>query len=130
MKFVYLTEADLLEIHAFVVEETTGSHGLRDRDAINSAVALPRQKVFGKELYPDIYAKAAIYVRSIVFNHPFVDGNKRIAIAAAGVFLEDNGYLLVPPQGEIEKFVLTVVAKKYDIADIAAWLKKHSKKIQ
>ena len=122
----YLTTENILQIHAFVIDETGGSHGLRDRGALLSTVALPAQTAFGQELYPTIFIKAAVYTRNIIFSHPFVDGNKRTAMTATVVFLEDNGYIFVVHQGQIEKFALSVIEKKLDTEAIASWFKNHS----
>ena len=123
----YLSVEDILQIHSFVVNETGGSHGVRDMAPVSSAAASPAQAVFGKELYPTIFAKAAVYIRIIIFSHPFIDGNKRTAMATAFVFLEDNGYRPTAREGEIERFALAIIEEKLDIEDIGAWLKSHSK---
>lgn len=121
----YLLEEDIIQINSFILDETKGSHGIRDRDALSSIAAQPRQKTFNKELYPDIYKKAACYIRGIIFNHPFVDGNKRTAITAAFLFLEDNGFRSVAKKGEIEKFTLEIIDKKLGIEEITIWLKEN-----
>jgi death on curing protein len=123
----YLTREDILLIHSILIDETGGVHGVRDSHAISSLIELPKQSAFGKELYPTIFKKAAVYARSIIMNHPFTDGNKRTGITAASVFLEDNGYPLIIREGEIEKFALKIIKEKLDIEAIAAWFKKYSK---
>jgi len=112
-----------------VVDETGGSHGVRDYNAILSLEKTPGQEVFGKELYPTIFLKAAVYIRNILMNRPFIDGNKRTGMTSATVFLEDNGYIIVVKEGEIEYFALQVVSKRLDLGEIANWLKKYSKKM-
>ena len=124
----YLTTEQLLLIHSMVVDETGGLHGVRDHHALLSIVHAPQQSVFGKELYPSIFEKGALYCRDIITTHPFVDGNKRTGMLVASVFLEHNGYILNVPEGEIERFALSVISKKPTVKDIAAWFKKHSKK--
>ena len=128
MNITYLSAEDILQIHAFVVSETGGSHGLRDRAGLLALVALPEQNVFGKELYPTVYEKAAVYIRNIIATHPFVDGNKRTAMTAAGIFLEDNSFSFNAQRGEIEAFALRVILEKLDIQAIAVWLGEHSQK--
>ncbi|OGZ00349.1 MAG: hypothetical protein A3C11_00380 [Candidatus Sungbacteria bacterium RIFCSPHIGHO2_02_FULL_49_12] len=113
-----------------VIDETGGTHGLRDQNAVLGAVALPKQKAFGQELYPGVFQKAAVYMRSIVMNHPFIDGNKRTGVTTASVFLENNGYKVVPEEGAVEAFTLHVVQEGLDINTIAAWLKKNSLKLE
>lgn len=125
---LYLQIEHLLKIHSFVVDETGGLHGIRERGRLESAVARPKQVAFGQELYPTVFTKAAVYCHAIIFDHPFLDGNKRTAMTAAFVFLENNGYDSTAVEGEIEKFALSVITKRHDVTAIAAWLKEHSKK--
>ncbi len=111
-----------------VIDETGGLHGVRDQHLLLTLEDLPQQKAFGKELYAGIFIKAAVYARSIIQNHPFLDGNKRTAMLVAGTFLEDNGYTVIAEEGEIEKLAVDIATKKYDLEAIAEWFKKHSKK--
>ena len=117
-------------IHSIAIEETGGLHGVRDRHAILTLEELPKQKAFGKELYPTIFDKAAIYARNIIMSHSFIDGNKRTAMMTASVFLEDNGYWITAKEGEIEDFALEIISERLDLKAISAWLKKHSRKIK
>lgn len=126
----YLTAEDILRIHSIIIDETGGSHGLRDRNILLSLEHKPCQSVFGKELYPTIFLKAAVYIEHLIAFHPFVDGNKRTAMTSAGVFLENNGLKFSAGEGEIEHFALYVATKKPPLPEIAAWLKKHSRKIK
>lgn len=125
---IYLTKEQLVLIHSLIVNETGGSHGIRDPRPILSLEHSPRQIVFGRELYPTPFLKAAVYAREIITAHPFVDGNKRTAMAAATVFLEHNGYQFTAHKGEITKFALKIIGKKLDLEAIAAWLERHAKK--
>ncbi len=113
-----------------VVDETGGLHGIRDHHALLTLENLPKQKAFGKELYAGVFAKAAVYARTIIQSHPFLDGNKRTAILVAGTFLEDNGYSVVAEEGEIEKLAVDIATRKYDLEAIAGWFKKHSQKVR
>ena len=121
-----MSAEDILQIHSMVVDETGGLHGVRDHNIILSLENTPRQKVFGKELYPTIFLKAAVYVRNLLMNHPFIDGNKRTGMTSVAVFLEDNGYIITIEEGGIEKFALSVVNEKLSLDAIATWLKKYS----
>lgn len=112
-----------------VIDETGGSHGVRDSHAILGLIAAPKQKVFGKELYLTVFEKAALYARDIVLNHPFVDGNKRTGIAAAAVFLEHNGYKSIAMEGEFERLALRVIAEHLTVQAIATWFTNHFRKI-
>lgn len=126
----YLTREQILLIHSLIIDETSGSHGVRDLHAILSLEKSPTQSVFGKELYPTIFEKAALYLRDIIMNHPFVDGNKRTGVTAASVFLEDNGYEIIANEGEFEALALRIVSERLEIATIAQWFKTHSRKIR
>ena len=101
---------------------------MRDHTAVLSVAALPRQKFSGKELYPTIFIKAAVYARNIITSHPFIDGNKRTGMAVAAVFLESNGYRVVAEEGEIEKCALYIVREKPELREIAQWFERHVNK--
>ena len=127
MKF--LSARDILHIHSILIEETGGSHGVRDLGAIQGAVDAIVQKFERKELYPTIPLKAAVYLHRIVMNHPFIDGNKRTGVTTASVFLEDNGYRMTAKKGGYEIFAVDVVTNHMSLEEIAEWLKEHSKKV-
>lgn len=78
----YLTFAEVLELHQSVLEQWGGASGIRDINALESAIAQPRQSFGGADLYPDLASKAAALCFSLVLNHPFIDGNKQIGHAA------------------------------------------------
>ncbi len=82
----YLTAEQVLFLHARLIEETGGSHGIRDVGLLQSAVARPRATFEGEDLYPDVCSKAAALMHSLINNHPFVDGNKRTGTAALKSF--------------------------------------------
>lgn len=122
----YLTASQILLIHSLAIDETGGSHGVRDHHAVLGIEATPKQQVFGKELYPTAFEKAATYARGIILDHPFLDGNKRTGMIAASVFLENNGYRLAVRKGSVEQFAFKIINQKLDVETIAAWLKRHS----
>lgn len=126
----YLTTKEILLIHSIIIDETGGSHGVRDYHAISTLEELPRQRFGGQELYKTIFIKTAVYARNIITAHPFVDGNKRIGMTTASVFLENNGYRILAKEGEIEKFALKIIDKKLDLGEIANWFKANSKKVK
>ena len=104
----YLSPEQVLFIHSRLIDTTGGSHGVRDIGLLQSAVSRPKATFGGKDLYPDIFRKAAALMESLARNHPFVDGNKRTAITSAAVFLGMNGYRLDTTQKELERFTLSV----------------------
>ncbi|MCL1926566.1 MAG: type II toxin-antitoxin system death-on-curing family toxin [Syntrophorhabdaceae bacterium] len=85
----YLTAQDILGMHHILIERYGGMHGVRDMGAVEAAVFRPQSGY-----YADIVEEAAALVESLLINHAFVDGNKRIAFAACDVFLRINGYRL------------------------------------
>lgn len=116
----------LLEIHALVVEATGGSTGLRDLGRLEAAIATQTQSVFGEELYPNLIDKAAAIIRSLIADHPFVDGNKRTAMLAGLTFLEINGVHFAAEPGEIEDFAVKIATGKLDVPSIVTWLWEHT----
>jgi death-on-curing protein len=122
----YLTLEEILRLHFQVIEDYGGSHGVRDEGRIKSAAEAPKQEVFDTEQYPEIWQKAAVYLRNIISDHPFVDGNKRTGVTAAAIFLIRNGYRLTAKPSEFEDFAVRVAVEKLSVEDIAAWLKAHS----
>ena len=116
-------------MHFQVIEDFGGSHGVRDEARLASLISAPKQDVFGAEQYPDIYQKAAAYMRNLIGDHPFVDGNKRTAVTVAGIFLDRNGLGLTATPKGLEDFAIHIATKKPEISEIASWFKKHSTKV-
>jgi death-on-curing protein len=122
----YIAEEELLLAHFKLIERFGGSHGIRDLERIKSVVAAPKQIVFGKEQYPDVFEKAAVYARNIIGDHPFSDGNKRTGITIALIFLRRNGCTFTARPGELEDFAVRIATEQLDVPAIAQWLKTHS----
>src|SRR3989338_4285770 len=91
----YITSEDILVIHAKIIDETGGAHGVRDTHLLSSMAERPRMQFGGRELYPTLFDKTAAYFESCARHHVFFDGNKRTAIAIAFRFLSVNGYSLI-----------------------------------
>ena len=126
----YLSPQEILIIHAKIIDETGGLHGIRDTGLLASLSERPKTQYGGKELYQGVFKKTAIYLESIIQYHVFLDGNKRTAISVSARFLFINGYILETNNKELEKFVLRVAIEKLDTEKIAEWFKKNSKKIR
>ena len=124
---LYLDIEELLKLHFRVIEDFGGSHGVRDESRLESAIAAPKQEVFGQEQYVSIFEKAAVYVRNIIGDHPFVDGNKRAGITVGGIFLMRNDYVLTALPNELEDFAVRVATHHLDVETIAKWLEQHCK---
>lgn len=127
---IYLSGEEILVLHSRIIEETGGSHGIRDTGLFLSILEKPKMQFDGKELYPGIFLKAAVYLEALARYYVFVDGNKRTGFAAAARFLSQNGYTLSTPNFEVVKFMLKVVNEKLEINIIADWLKKRAKEIK
>jgi death on curing protein len=124
---IYLTPEQVLFLHAQLVAETGGSHGVRDLNLLLSALEKPQASFDDLDLYPDILAKAAALMDSLIRNHPFVDGNKRTSIVSAGIFLLLNEYKLITTNPELEKFTLEVARSEHSLLKITAWLQDNSR---
>jgi len=122
----YLTAEQILFIHSRIINETGGEFGVRDLNVLQSAVERPKATFDGKELYPDIFSKAAALLESLVNNHPFLDGNKRTGITAIGVFLQMNVCFLIADNPQVSQFVLKVAQSELDRKEIADWLEENS----
>jgi death-on-curing protein len=123
---IYLTPEQVLFIHSRLVTETGGSHGVRDLGLLESAVARPRATFDGKELYPDLFTKTAVLMDSLINNHPFLDGNKRTGITAAGLFLLINGWKLTASPENLETITLRVASEGVEVTILTGWLRKNS----
>lgn len=123
----YLTLEDVLRLHFQVIEDFGGSHGVRDEKALKSVIGAVRQEVFGVEQYPTILDKAAVYLRNIIGDHPFSDGNKRTAVTVCGIFLARNEHSLTATPKEIEDFAVQIATEHLDIPEIARWLRTHTR---
>jgi len=126
----YLTAEQILFLHARLIEETGGSHGVRDINLLLSAIGRPQASFDDQDLYTDIFTKAAALMDSLVRNHPFIDGNKRTGISAAGLFLARNGYRLTASNTELETLALAVAGSQKSIPEIASWFRDHSHPIE
>lgn len=119
----YLTVAEVLSLHQLVIQQTGGATGIRDLGALQSAVAQPQMTFGGDGLYPSLQEKAASLCFSLVANHPFVDGNKRVAHAAMETFLILNGSELSAPIDEQERLMLSLATGQISRDELVAWLR-------
>ena len=121
-----ITLEQLLELHALAIHATGGSQGLRDLGRLEAAIAVQTQNVFGEELYPTLFDKAAALIRSVIADHPFVDGNKRTAMLSGLTLLMLNGQEFKANTGEIEDFAVEIATKRIDVPQISRWLQGHT----
>ena len=123
----YLSVAQVLFIHARLIAETGGSPGLRDLGLLSSAVARPQATFDGQDLYPDLFSKTAALMDSLVRNHAFIDGNKRVGITAAGLFLRIHGRQLTASNAKLERFTWDVAQTQVSLDGMTIWFEQNSK---
>jgi death-on-curing protein len=121
----YLSLAEVLKLHDLIISETGGSHGLRDLGLLESALGQPQQTFGGDDLYPSLVAKAAALGFSLIKNHPFVDGNKRVGHAAVEAMLMLNGFELSASVDDSEAEILAVAAGSHTREQWQNWLERH-----
>lgn len=124
---VFLTLAEVLEIHQDQMRRYGGSPGIRDLDLLKSALAMPRAGIGEQYFHADIIEMASAYLFHIVRNHPFADGNKRTGTVAALVFLALNGFEVEANESEFERLVRKVAEGKAGKDEIAGFLRLHAK---
>jgi len=120
----FLTLAEVIGIHADQVRNYGGGEGVRDIELLSSAVAMPYVSFSEKFLHADIFEMAAAYTFHISQNQPFIDGNKRTALASALVFLEINGISISDPEGTLYDAMLTLADGKLSKSNFSDILRK------
>lgn len=120
-----LSPKQILLIHDELIEIYGGSHGVRDENLLESAIYQPYASYGGADLYSTVFDKAAALLRSLIKNHPFVDGNKRTAIAAAQIMLEANNISYKVSVAKTYDFLLSIANKNWSVEKISVWLKEH-----
>ncbi len=123
---VFLSEEDVLLTHTQMIELYGGSPGVRDLGMLQSALAQPCAAFGGQYLHEDLFAMAAAYIFHIAMNHPFIDGNKRAALAAALTFLDLNGIQLYEQGLELADMVLEMITEHRDKKWVAEQLLKRT----
>lgn len=121
----WVTIEEVLELHDFVLAESGGLVGMRDRSLLESALMRPAN-AFGYEGLDDIRELAAIYGVAVAKNHPFADGNKRAAFMALGLFLDLNGFSLQATDDDATAMMQGVAAGERDQSQLSAWLRAHT----
>jgi death-on-curing protein len=125
----YLTLAEVLDLHRRVMEQSGGADGVRDLGGVESAIAQPQMTFGGEELYPSIESKATALCFSLVMNHPFVDGNKRIGHAAMETFLVLNGFELAAHVDDAERIILALAAGDLSREELLTWITAHTQRL-
>jgi len=121
---VYLSTAQVLGLHVEQLERYGGAGGVRDRGSLESAIARPAMTFGGEDLYPDVAAKAAALMHSLALNHPFLDGNKRVAAHAGVLFANVNGFDCVATSAELVAITLAVAGGKVEVEALMIWFRQ------
>jgi len=121
----YLNKERVIRMHRALLRHSGGLDGIRDMGALESAVAQPTMAFGGEDLYPTLIEKAAALGFSLIMNHPFHDGNKRVGHASMEAFLELNGHRIEASVGEGERSILAIAAGQAGRDELIAWLREH-----
>ncbi|MBW6420480.1 type II toxin-antitoxin system death-on-curing family toxin [Rhizobium sp. XQZ8] len=124
MSVRFLSRQLIEHLHKRQIEKFGGSFGLRDEGALEAAIMRPMNKASYGTV--DIVELGAAYLYGLAMNHAFIDGNKRIAIVSAGVFLMDNGYAIETDDGILYKFVISISAGEIDEDGATRFLRDHT----
>lgn len=122
---ILLTAEEVIELHEKLIERTGGSHGLRDRNLLESAVFSAMSGFADSEAYPTVEEKAARLLFSLTNNHAFVDGNKRIGVLTMLMTLQLNNIKINYTQAELISLGLSVADGKTEYAQILDWILEH-----
>lgn len=118
----YLSLFQVLELYRQIIAQSGGALGVRDIRALESALAQPQMTFGQKELYPTLFEKVATLAYSLTMNHPFVDGNKRVAHAVMEILLLFNGYEIEASVDEQEDLFLQLASGKISREELTDWL--------
>jgi death-on-curing protein len=123
---IYLYPNQIIHLYKKIIEQSGGSFGLRDKGLLESAVYRPQASFGGHELYTDLFSKAAALGYSLIKNHPFVDGNKRVGYIAMRLFLRLNGTDLNANTSQKLDSIMGISKGKLNEEKMTEWLKKNS----
>ena len=119
--------SEVILIQDILIDKFGGKRGIRDRGLLESAINRPFQTFDNKDLYPNPVQKAAALIESIVKNHPFVDGNKRIGYVLMRLMLLDFGLDITSGQDEKYDFVTGIASGNLNFDQICDWISKNTK---
>lgn len=122
---IFFEFEQVTRIHSSLIAKTGGLDGIRDKNLLDSALKVPFQTFDGKDLYPDILDKATQLCFSLINNHPFSDGNKRIGIHLTLLFLKINNVQLNYVQQELIDLGVGIASSRLQKNDIRKWFENH-----
>lgn len=120
----FLSVEDVLAIHESTIAVEGGQSGLRDTGLLESATLMPQQQFGGDYLHADTAAMAAAYLFHLSQNHPFLDGNKRVAALSALVFLRVNGVESLPDPESLEGMTMAVASSEVGKSELTKWMRQ------
>ncbi|HWE26866.1 MAG TPA: type II toxin-antitoxin system death-on-curing family toxin [Polyangia bacterium] len=126
MTTVFLRVDEVLALHARMIERYGGEGGVRDFGALGSALSMPQAGFGGELMHPSLHEQAAAYLFHIVKKHPFVDGNKRVALTTALVFLELNDAPIAATEDALVELTVGAADGSVSKADVAVFFRAHS----
>lgn len=126
-KFLFLSIQQIDLLHLEVLKEFGGADGLRDRGLLESALEMPWATFDGKLLHKNLSSIAAAYLFHICRNHPFIDGNKRVALGAALIFIEVNGGIIRASDDELERLTLGVASSEINKDAVTTFFRRRVK---
>ena len=124
---IFFEYEQVVKIYRSLIEKTGGMDGIRDAQLLDSALKTPFQTFGGNNLYPNILDKASQLCYSLIENHPFIDGNKRIGVHLMLLFLKLNNIEVNYSQQELVDFGLDIASGKMSKNDIKGWIIEHRK---
>jgi death on curing protein len=125
----FIPKEVVLTIHADLLQRYGGEPGIRDTGLLDSALAQPRMTFGSKYVHKTLFDKAAAYGFHVCKNHPFVDGNKRVAFVLMDIFLQKNGWEIESSEEDAFSMMMMLASGKFTKAQLSSWLKKHSSKL-
>lgn len=128
MRVVFLSQDEVLALHADQIARYGGSPGIRDPALLDSALSMPRATFGGQWLHDSLHEMAAAYLYHLVRGHAFIDGNKRVGLMVMLVFLGLNSLRLDATEDELVELVVDVAAGRVSKAEVAVFVKRHARR--
>lgn len=126
---IYLHKQQILKLHNRIINEFGGIHGIRDERLLDSALANPLQTFDGHDLYPTCVDKAVQLCYGLIKNHPFLDGNKRIALHSMLILISINGLKIEIAHDELIDIIFKVADGSFNSSDLLQLLKEKIKEV-
>jgi death-on-curing protein len=119
----------VIKIQDILIDKFGGAKGIRDLAQLESALSRPYQTFGGLELHENQFHKAAAIIQSLLINHPFIDGNKRIGYVVMRLILLEKGWEIIATQDEKYSFVINIASGKMEFNEIANWIQSNAIRI-